>query len=276
MAGAEVALALEIARCPEVERARRLASHPCSSIVRLQQDEPATFQVPEGWAGNLSAARVVFLSSNPSISEDGADHGAGSAERYSRASWADDDIADFMTRRFAPDGGHTDGDRFICQDGTFAPQAVRFWSLVRRRAEEVLGYSADPDRDYVMTEIVHCKSKGEVGVGSAASRCAQRYLDRIVALSDAHLIVVLGAKARDRIRPILGLGEEFGSKSSVGNEQANVALRDLGGSKRGLCFLWHPTSMTKAPRDFPRSYPTLLPTLRAIALGDVPVERLAD
>jgi hypothetical protein len=61
-------------------------------------------------------------------------------------SWADEDIADFMTRRFAPDAGYTDRDRFICQDGTFAPQPVRFWSLVRRRAEELLGYAADPDR----------------------------------------------------------------------------------------------------------------------------------
>lgn len=161
-------------------------------------------------------------------------------------------------------------------NGTFAPQAVRFWSLVRRRAEELLGYTADPDRDYVMTEVVHCKSKGEVGVRSAAARCARRYLDRIIALSDAHLVVVLGAKARDRIRPIVGLGEEFGSMSSVGDERANVAVRDLGGAKRALCFLWHPTSITKAPRDFPRSFPTLLPTLRAIALGEVPVERLSD
>jgi hypothetical protein len=31
----------------------------------------------------------------------------------------------------------------------------------------------------------------------------------------------LGAKARDRIRPISRLGEEFGSKSSVGDERAN-------------------------------------------------------
>jgi uracil-DNA glycosylase len=152
---------------------------------------------------------------------------------------------------------------------------VRFWSLVRRRAEELLGYAADPDRDYVMTEIVHCKSKGEVGVRSAAALCAERYLNRIVALSDARLIVVLGAKARDRLRPILALAEEFGSRSAVEDERANVAIRDLGGARRVLCYLWHPTSMTKAPRDFPRSYPTLLPTLRAVALGELPVERLS-
>jgi hypothetical protein len=244
--------------------------------VGLQQDDAHTFQVPEGWAGNLATARVVFLSSNPSISEHGGDHGAASAERYPRADWADDDIADFMTRRFTPDAGYTVGDRFMCQDGTYAPQPVRFWSQVRRRAEELLGYPADPDRDYVMTEIVHCKSKGEVGVMSAAGLCARRYLDRVVGLSDARLIVVLGSKARDRLRPILRLDETFGSKSAVGDERANVAICDIGGARRVLCYLWHPTSMTKWPRDFPGSYPTLLPTLRAIALGELAVERLSD
>jgi uracil-DNA glycosylase len=163
----------------------------------------------------------------------------------------------------------------MCQDGTYAPQAVQFWSQVRRRTSELLGHSADPDRDYVMTEIVHCRSKGEVGVTSAAALCAQRYLDRIVALSDARLIVVLGAKARDRFRPILRLGEVFGSQSAVGDERANVAIRDLGGARRVLCYLWHPTSMTKWPRDFPSSYPTLLPTLRAVALGELAVDRFS-
>jgi hypothetical protein len=275
VARANIELALEIARCPEVARARTSPSHPCSAIVRLQQDDPHIFQVPEGWAGNLSTARVVFLSSNPSISEDGADHGAAFAEHYPRAAWADEDIADFMTRRFRPGAGYTVGDRFMCQDGTYAPQPVRFWVQVRRRASELLGYSADPDRDYVMTEIVHCKSKGEVGVTSAAALCAQRYLGRVVALSDARLIVVLGAKARDRLRPILRLGEAFGSRSGVGDERANIAIRDVGGVQRVLCYLWHPTSMTKWPRDFPGSFPTLLPSLRAVALGELAVERFS-
>jgi len=127
-----------------------------------------------------------------------------------------------------------------------------------------------------MTEIVHCKSKGEVGVTSAAALCAQRYLERVLALSDARLVVVLGAKARDRLRPISRLGEAFGSQSAVGDERANVAIRDLGGARRVLCYLWHPTSMTRWPRDFPGSYPALLPSLRAVALGELAVERFSD
>lgn len=270
--GTEAGLALEIARCPEIALARTAAGHPCAQIVRLQQDDARAFQVPEAWAGNLAAARVLFLSSNPSISEDGADHGASAAERYPRGDWSDADVADFMTQRFTPDAGYTIDDRFVCQDGTYARRPVRFWSQVRRRASELLGYPADPDRDYVMTEVVHCKSKGEVGVTSAAAVCAGRYLDRVVALSSAPLVVVVGSKARDRLRPILGLDDAFGSRSSVGDEHANVAVREVGGRRRVICYLWHPTGMTKWPRDFARSYPTLLLTLRAVALNELAVD----
>ena len=85
----------------------------------------------------------------------------------------------------------------------------------------------------------------------------------------------LGAKARDRLRPIVRLDDAFGSQSAVGDERANIAIRDLGGALRVLCYLWHPTSMTKWPRDFPGCYPTLLPRLRAVALGKLAVEQFS-
>lgn len=263
-------LALEIARCPEILAAFDSAAHACSTIVGLQVDprlEPEKYQVPEAWAGNLESARVVFLSSNPSISEDGADHGAGSPERYPRASWSDSDVIDFMTRRFDPETPYTLGDRFVCQDGTHAPRAVRFWSAIRQRATELLGYPADPARDYVMTEVVHCKSKGERGVARAANHCNFRYLDRIMALSPAPVVVAVGAKARDRLRGTLDVDPQFGSRSATGDERANMVLRRLGSRLRVLCYLPHPTGMEKAPRDFPRAYPTLLPAIRSVALA---------
>ena len=82
-------------------------------------------------------------------------------------------------------------------------------------------------------------------------------------------------RGRGGLRPALRLGEAFGSQSAVGDERANVAIRDLGGARRVLCYLWYPTSMTKWPRDFPSSYPTRLPTLRAVALGELAVDRFS-
>src|SRR5206468_396523 len=157
--------------------------------------------------------------------------------------------------------------RFLCQDGSFSSQPVRFWSLIRRRATELLGFAADPARDYVMTEVVHCKSKNEMGVHRATAHCAQRHLDRVLAASDSNVVVVVGAKACDRARGLLDLPSAFGTKGAVGDEAANLATRDIGGRERVICYLSHPTSMVQAPRGFPGCYPMQLASLRAVANG---------
>ncbi len=163
-------VALRIARCERIDRARDEEGHPCGRIAQLQPDRrssPEQFQVPEGWAGSIGSTRIVFVSSNPSIGDDGAMHGAASAEEYPRHSWDDSRIVDFITRRFAPEYGWTRADRFRCQGGTYATQDIAFWSRVRKRACELVDL-ATLERDYAMTEVVHCKSHKEIGVKAAA------------------------------------------------------------------------------------------------------------
>lgn len=63
----ERALLLKIARCPLIAEALQ-NWRPCTEIVSAQKVASADRQVPEGWAGNLRDGRVLFLSSNPSIS----------------------------------------------------------------------------------------------------------------------------------------------------------------------------------------------------------------
>ncbi len=77
--------------------------------------------------------------------------------------------------------------------------------VIRARAVELLGPGAEPFRDYAMTEVVHCKSKNEVGVKKAAATCADRYLDRVVALSPAEVVVIVGSHAHDRLATDLDL-----------------------------------------------------------------------
>ncbi len=79
----------------------------------------------------------------------------------SEGALADDVIADFMTRRFEGRWATPDG-RFRRWNGRLSPP-VPFWSAVQNRAEELLEGIADPTRDYVMTEVVHSKSRSEVG-----------------------------------------------------------------------------------------------------------------
>jgi hypothetical protein len=263
-----VQLALSVARCRDVELARADPAHPCSTIVSQQSPDPASWQVPEGWAGALSTGRIVFVSSNPSISEAG-DHQSGThVERYPRGDWPDEEIADFVMHRFDSDRGWATADgRFLREDGTYSPKPVAFWSGVRKRASELLERTADPGRDYVMTEVVHCKSKKERGVAEAAAHCAQWHLDTILAATAAPVVVILGAKARNLLHTPWALPPGFGQKATVGtDENANLARRHLGGHDRLVAYAWHPSGMT-GPKSMVGAYPQHLQDLRDVAQG---------
>ncbi len=75
-------LALSIANCSELPIAVTTQKHPCRTIVDVQADAGPMRHVPEAWAGNLVEGRILFISSNPSLSE-ADDHQSGSiVERY--------------------------------------------------------------------------------------------------------------------------------------------------------------------------------------------------
>lgn len=263
-------VALGVARCPEVDAARAQDSHPCRPIVALQRSAPDEFQVPEAWAGNIQDGRIVFLSSNPSISEAG-DHQSGEvAEMYPTADWADEDIADFIEHRFdSHQGWATKEGKFRRMDGSLSPKPVAFWNNVRRRAGELLEKEASPAVDYAMTEVVHCKSKGEAGVAKAAATCVDRHLDSVMGISPAKLVVVLGRRSRLLLSGLWPLGPDFGTQNGDGwRERDNMTLVEVGGHQRLVVYLWHPTGAT-APKTFNGAYPMHLESLRALVRGDI-------
>jgi hypothetical protein len=93
-------LLLEIVRCPNVQAclADPEKKHPCRKIVQSQGEKAAEhFQVPEPWSGHLETAPILFLSSNPSISQD---------EEYPRFGWGDELIGTSSTTALAGAGNH--------------------------------------------------------------------------------------------------------------------------------------------------------------------------
>lgn len=255
-------LALSVARCGEVQRARENPNHPCHKIVCLQSGDPTLWQVPEPWAGNLIDGKILFISSNPSISEAGDPQSGEVAEDYPTTSWSDESITDFVTNRFAGHWATTDG-RFRRQDGLLS-RPVAFWRSMRTRAQELLGPTAAPATDYAMTEVVHCKSKKEAGVKEAVSRCTGNHLDRILAASAATLIVIVGARARDQLRARWNLPSGFGRSTTA--EQENAVVRSIAGKPRLVVYLNHPSGF-QARKTFTHTYPTLLARLREVAAG---------
>ena len=204
------ALALAIASCEEVCGALDNRNHPCHEVVKwqagkwdpkIQVVEDSKMHRPEPWTGDLASAPIIFLASNPSF---GPDENFPSWE----SDWTEESIADFGSHRFrtsfkegygASDGPtYKQADRYVDLQGEFSRGSVSHWQWVRRFASFVLDKDLDSvsaHSDYVMTELVHCKSPHEEGVDRAMGRCKEKWFDQIMAVSPARLIFIAGVVA---------------------------------------------------------------------------------
>lgn len=230
-------LALDIGSCSEVSKALKDASHPCHDVVNWQADQwqPQILEIensrmhrPEAWTGDIVNAPILFLSSNPSFD---------SKENYpswNLEEWPYEKVEDFSVNRFTSEikrgYGASDGlsaknnDRTIAKNGELLLK-VRYWHWAR----SMVAYLTDKDisevsaeSDYAMTEIVHCKSKGEDGVKKARLKCKDKFLERILEISKAKLIIVSGKHACEDIKAVYpekfpnqwGLWNSDGSRSN--------------------------------------------------------------
>jgi uracil-DNA glycosylase len=214
----------DIATCEEVDRWREGCQSPCSEILSVQEDANE-FQVPEPWSGQIETARILFLSSNPSID---------ASEMYPTSSWESDRVANFFMNRF--DDGHIkDGIKARQRDGTYG-RSVSFWAAIKRHAYDLLLREPIPGRDYATSEVVHCKSREERGVQAALTECSGRYLDSLLTLSIASVVVVLGSVARTGI--VTRYPEIFPETPQFGT----VVDGKCGGRVRLIVFMPHPNA----------------------------------
>jgi len=60
----------------------------------------------------------------------------------------------------------------------------------------------------VLTEVVHCKSRNNVGVHAAKETCTSRWLRQVLNASGAAVVVGLGLAAASGVRNVLGIHGE--------------------------------------------------------------------
>jgi len=205
------ALALEITSCNEIDSAIGDSTHPCHQVVSWQKEKwllsiqsinESPMHRPEAWTGNLTKAPIIFISSNPSFNKQ------ENFPNWQASQWSKSQILDFALNRFSGDftrkygatqsGTLANCDKTIEKEGNLSQNRVRYWSWVRKLVSFVLDKpeaEVSAIDDYVMTEIVHCKSEYEKGVISARKKCKDKYLERIITLSPARLIFVVGKNA---------------------------------------------------------------------------------
>lgn len=224
----------EIAYCAEIHKHRHDESTPCSRIVAAQ-DDASPFQPPEPWSGLIESAPILFLSSNPSIDE-------SRLEEYPEADWEINRVRSFFNFRFnGGQGGFDyvqDGVRPLLKSGEYG-RSVAFWGAVKRHADDLLGREAVPGVDYALTEVVHCKSRQEVGVKEAMDECSSNYLDRLLQVSGASVVILLGSRARvifvTRYPDIISVSPEFGTVMQI----------EVGMRRRLVAFMPHPNAHMK-------------------------------
>jgi hypothetical protein len=203
-----------IASCSSVHTAISDAKHPCHKVVTWQKtqlielkdvrtyfDTPA--HRPEAWTGDLENAPIIFLASNPSFNPD---------ENYPdwTEAWNGPDIREFATRRFIDEGERSFGaidsgpnrDKTYLKNNLPSDNSVPYWREIRGRVAELLGKEVDQvsaHSDFVMTELVHCKSFKEIGVSEALQHCTQNYLNDIFRTSPASIVIVMGKKPAEQL-----------------------------------------------------------------------------
>ena len=214
-------LSLSIASCKEIKEACSSSTSPCHKVVTSQEYLGLDFrQSPEPWAGNLANAKVLFVSSNPSISEavlNGEDYPKVdySTASSSHPEWSIERLADFHVNRFdqtreQPFVNHLA--QFLSLDGNYRGSdksqpgkgSQTFWRNAIRESKYLLGKEIDLSNDLCLTEVVHCKTKAErdksgspVGLEEAQWTCAGNYLDQILELSRSIIVVATGKVARE-------------------------------------------------------------------------------
>jgi hypothetical protein len=156
---------------------------------------------PEAWTGNLTKAPIIFLASNPSFDR------TENFPSWDSSIWTEENISDFGADRFTTENNRGFGatqsqdlsqqDRTLRLDGSLS-EKVDYWMWVRKYAGLVLEKNSEDVSaidDYVMTELVHCKSQNEEGVLEALNICSDKWFSKIMASSPAKLLFVSGAKA---------------------------------------------------------------------------------
>ena len=211
MSEMELKLANEICNCPLVEIGLKDSKHPCHKIVDWQMKKwnlqnktvsNSKLHRPEAWTGKLSKAKILFLSSNPGFDLN------ENFPSWDENDWPIEKVLDFAVNRFSNQDdrkyGATDisnphgPDRTISKSG-LASNKVPHWSWVRRYVALILDKPVSETsaiNDYVMTELVHCKSLDEKGViAKALKTCSDKYFEKILEISPAKLIFIAGTKS---------------------------------------------------------------------------------
>lgn len=213
------------------------SDNPCCGLIESQNVSSIDdFQIPEPWSGFIETAPILFISDYQRLNRE---------EEYPLYSWSDYHIENFFKNRFS--GGQKvwvkDGLYPLLKSGQHSAVWNRFWSASKNRAIELYRRAdAVPGIDFATTAAVKCPNINNKQDKSAEKECAQLYLQRLINLSGASVIVAFGDIVTNIICSIYGFRND---KKVTGPVAVNGVLR---------CFAFLPHHNAKGPRTFGETF----------------------
>lgn len=203
-----------------------------------QTNEKSWFHSPEPWNGDLDTAEILFVSSNPSIDFDDKTfprlEGGGSENR-------DIEIERFFIDRLEKDENY---------NNVYWKGILKYSGYILRETDNVEKIEKDKERKIspkiALTEIVHCKSKKEIGVEKAARTCYENHTKYVLQYflespTTPKVVVFVGRVARETIKE---LASNIDPHVDYEEDLASFCQHEFGtgDGKARFIFLPHPNA----------------------------------
>lgn len=135
--------------------------------------------LPEPWNGHISDAKILFISSNPSIDP---------KEDFPTKNWSKTDVVNFFDNRFVNSAKGS--------VSKFWKGIAKYTSWIYPEDTKEMSKLAILDKYVAMTEVVHCKSKNEIGI----KKCRDLelpFLSQILEEFNGEIVIFVGKFAKE-------------------------------------------------------------------------------
>ncbi len=196
------------------------------------QPDAAYQPAPEPWVGHVERACILFIGPNSGSNKTPEPPPPGFVHFGSDDALIQQVSADAFDP--GPRPRFVDGSRW--RDGAGVVRTLRYYHFVYNWARELLG-AADPGNDYALTELARCGSASTADLSqSAVDKCSDLYLEQVLWLSPAAVLIVLGQLAQQTMRQRYRLSSE----QVVGPTLIEARPRYLVSMPHPGYFRWHP------------------------------------
>lgn len=206
-----------------------LTTGDCLKITGCQNHLPKR-QVPEPWNGDIEKSSFLIIGSNPALVDNEVYPSKDVCWHSWVGFWNSSSVQEFFNGRFGKAICQANGQPFVdvkkstvlTHNGANLvrrPFQNGYWKAYNEMCSAI-SHSFKP-WDFVVTDIVHCKSSQQIGVASSRKLC-MNYLKNIISIfanngAEEHHVLIIGSDCSEKnLSMIKSFGWSFSNKQEIG------------------------------------------------------------